>query len=74
MAMVENLFGERGQEDKVWASMVKQTLKRIKPGFNERYHGFRSFAAMLEELQSRQLLELEHDEKSGSYNIRSVHG
>ena len=74
MAMVENLFGERGQEDKVWASMVKQTLKRIKPGFNERYHGFRSFAAMLEELQSRQLLELEHDEKSGSYIIRSVHG
>ena len=43
-------------------------------GFNERYHGFRSFAAMLEELQSRQLLELEHDEKSGSYIIRSVHG
>ena len=74
MAMVENLFGERGQEDKVWASMVKQTLKRIKPGFNERYHGFRSFAAMLEELQSRQLLELEHDEKSGSYIIRSVNG
>ena len=73
MAMVENLFGERGQEDKVWASMVKQTLKRIKPGFNERYHGFRSFAAMLEELQSRQLLDLEHDEKSGSYIIRSVH-
>lgn len=74
MATVEDLFNERGQEDKVWASMVKQTLKRLKPGFNERYHGFRTFAAMLEELQSRQLLELELDGKSGSYIIRSVHG
>ena len=54
--------------------MVKQTLKRLKPGFNERYHGFRTFAAMLEELQSRRLLELEHDEKSGSYIIRAVQG
>ncbi|MFM7273243.1 MAG: OST-HTH/LOTUS domain-containing protein, partial [Gammaproteobacteria bacterium] len=74
MATVADLFDERGQEDKVWASMVKQTLKRLKPGFNERYHGFRTFAAMLEELQSRGLLELEHDEKSGSYIIRAVHG
>lgn len=74
MATLEDLFNERGQEDKVWASMVKQTLKRLKPGFNERYHGFRTFAAMLEELQSRQLLELELDGKSGSYIIRSVHG
>jgi uncharacterized protein (TIGR00288 family) len=74
MATLEDLFNERGQEDKVWASMVKQTLKRLKPGFNERYHGFRTFAAMLEELQSRQLLELELDGKSGSYIVRSVHG
>ena len=74
MATLEDLFNERGQEDKVWASMVKQTLKRLKPGFNERYHGFRTFAAMLEELQSRQLLELELDGKSGSYIVRSVQG
>ena len=74
MAMVESLFSERGQEDKVWASMVKQTLKRLKPGFNERYHGFKTFAAMLEELQSRNLLELELDGKSGSYIVRSVQG
>ena len=72
MATVENLVSERGQEDKVWASMVKQTLKRLKPGFNERYHGFRTFAAMLEELQARQLLELELDAKSGSYIVRAV--
>ncbi|MBP8926524.1 MAG: NYN domain-containing protein, partial [Pseudomonadales bacterium] len=67
MATVEDLFGERGQEEKVWASMVKQTLKRRKPGFNETYHGFRTFGKLLEELQTRKLLVLELDEKSGSY-------
>jgi uncharacterized protein (TIGR00288 family) len=72
MATVESLFQERGPEDKVWASMVKQALKRLKPGFNERYHGFRSFANMLEELQARGLVELEPDEKSGSYIIRAI--
>ncbi len=73
MATVEDLFGERGQEEKVWASMVKQTLKRRKPGFNETYHGFRTFGKLLEELQTRKLLVLELDEKSGSYIVRSFH-
>ncbi len=71
MATVEDLFEERGQEEKVWASMVKQTLKRRKPGFNESYHGFRTFGQLLEEAQARHLLELEMDEKSGSYIIKS---
>ena len=39
--VIEDLMKERGQEEKVWGSMVKQTLKRRKPGFNESYHGFR---------------------------------
>jgi len=66
---VEDLFEERGEQDKVWGSMVKQALKRRNPGFNESYHGFRSFAKLLEEAQTRKLLELEHDEKSGGYII-----
>jgi uncharacterized protein (TIGR00288 family) len=69
---VEDLFEERGEEDKVWGSMVKQTLKRRKPGFNESYHGFRTFSELLEEAQTRKLLQLEHDEKSGGYIIRSL--
>ncbi len=71
MATVEDLFEERGQEEKVWASMVKQTIKRRKPGFNESYHGFRSFGQLLEEAQTRHLLELELDEKSGGYIVKS---
>jgi len=72
LATVEDLFEERGEEEKVWGSMVKQALKRRKPGFNETYHGFRTFGKLLEEAQSRKLLELEHDEKSGGYIIKSI--
>jgi len=68
---VEDLFEERGEEDKVWGSMVKQALKRRKPGFSEGYHGFRSFGQLLEEAQSRGLLTLQADEKSGGYIIQS---
>jgi uncharacterized protein (TIGR00288 family) len=71
LATVEDLFEERGEEDKVWGSMVKQTLKRRKPGFNEAYHGFRTFGKLLEEAQARKLLELQYDEKSGGYIIKS---
>ena len=67
---VEALFEERGEEEKVWGSMVKQALKRRKPGFNETYHGFRTFGQLLEEAQARKCLELERDEKSGGYIIR----
>ena len=66
-----HLFEERGEEEKVWGSMVKQALKRRKPGFSESYHGFRTFGKLLEEAQSRKLLELEYDEKSGGYIIKS---
>ena len=68
---VDALVAERGAEDKIWGSMVKQALKRRKPGFNESYYGFRSFNAMLEEAQRNGALTLERDEKSGGYIIRS---
>ncbi len=72
IATVEDLFQDRDEMEKVWGSMVKQTLKRRKPGFNERYHGFSTFSKLLEEAQARNLLILEADEKSGGYMIKSV--
>ena len=51
--------------------MVKQALKRRKPGFNESYYGFRSFGKLLDEAAGRKLLELEQDEKSGGVIIKS---
>lgn len=61
---------ERGEDDPVWGSMVKQTLKRRKPGFNERYYGFGSFNDLLEEARTRGYVELERDAKSGGYIVR----
>ena len=69
---IEALFKERGEQEKVWGSMVKQTLKRRKPGFDETYHGFRTFGQLLEEAQARRLLVLQLDEKSGGYIIKAI--
>jgi hypothetical protein len=69
---VEALTAERGPEEKIWGSMVKQALKRRKPGFNESYYGFSSFSKLLDEAEARKLLQLEHDEKSGGYIVKSV--
>lgn len=67
---IEALFAERGAEEKIWGSMVKQALKRQRPGFTESYHGFRSFSQVLEEAATRGLIDVEEDEKSGGVIIR----
>ena len=67
----EALVQERGEGDPVWGSMVKQTLKRRKPGFSESYYGFKTFGQLLEEAQARGILDLERNEKSGGYIIKS---
>ena len=67
---VDALISERGAEEKIWGSMVKQALKRRKPGFNESYYGFRSFNSMLEAAAQAGSLELDRDEKSGGYLVR----
>jgi len=66
----EALLAER--EDPLWGSMVKQTLKRRRPGFNESFYGFRSFSDLLEEAEDRGLLDLESDDRSGGYVIRAA--
>ena len=68
---VKDLFAERGDK-KVWGSMVKQALKRRKPGFNESYHGFDSFGQLLEEAQKQGHLTVEHDKESGGHIIIAV--
>jgi uncharacterized protein (TIGR00288 family) len=71
METVEALFQERGAEDRIWGSMVKQALKRRQPGFNESYYGFRSFGKLLEEAAARKLITIEPDEKSGGVIINT---
>jgi uncharacterized protein (TIGR00288 family) len=67
LEIVEGLFRER--DGNLWGSMVKQTLKRKKPMFNESYHGYESFTKLLEDAESRGLLKLQKDPKSGGYLI-----
>src|SRR4051812_13092309 len=64
------LIAERGEGEKIWGSMVKQALKRRKPGFNESYYGFKAFSDLLEDAQQKGLVKLDPDEKSGGYLIR----
>jgi uncharacterized protein (TIGR00288 family) len=72
LATIEALLSERGDDGKIWGSMVKQALKRRRPGFNESFYGFRSFNALLEEAAARKLLALERDERSGGYVIHTT--
>jgi len=65
------LVSERGDSGKIWASMLKEAIKRRKPDFSESYYGFRTFGNLLEEAQTRGLLEFGRDEKSGAYVYRS---
>jgi len=66
----EALLEERGEEEKIWGSMIKQTLKRRKPGFSESYYGFKSFGQLLEQAEAKGILELERDQKSGGFIIK----
>jgi len=66
---VEALFRDR--DENLWGSMVKQTVKRKKPNFSERFYGYRTFNQLLEDARDQGLLELQKDDKSGGYLILS---
>jgi uncharacterized protein (TIGR00288 family) len=70
LGTLEALIAERGSEEKIWGSMVKQALKRRNPGFNESYYGYKAFSDLLEDAEKKNLIKLEPDEKSGGYVIR----
>lgn len=65
------LMAERGDSGKIWASVLKEAIKRRRPDFNENYFGFRTFGNLLEEAHTRGLMEFGRDDKSGAYVFRS---
>ena len=69
---LEALIEERGENESIWGSMIKQAIKRRHPGFNERFYGFRSFNDLLADAEKRGLLTLRADEKSGGYTVRMM--
>jgi uncharacterized protein (TIGR00288 family) len=67
-ATVESLSAEY---DPLWGSLVKQTVRRVYPGFNETIYGYRSFSELLEDAAKQGMLELEFDQQRGNYKVRA---
>jgi hypothetical protein len=63
---------QRENKEVLWGSMVKETMKRKRPSFNETYFGFRTFSHLLEEAQRKGIVSLRRDQKSGSYIIEDL--
>jgi hypothetical protein len=63
---------QRENKEVLWGSMVKETMKRKKPSFNETYYGFRTFSHLLEDAQRRGIVTLRRDQKSGSYIVEDL--
>ncbi|WP_290874651.1 NYN domain-containing protein, partial [Aquabacterium sp.] len=70
----EALVTDRDEGGRIWASVLKEAIKRRNPGFNENYYGFRTFGNLLEEARARGLLEFGRDEKSSAFVYRSSGG
>ncbi len=68
--LVETVTSLAEDYEAPWGSMVKQTLKRVHPGFTETYHGYRDFAELLEDAEDKGLVELDWDDKRGNYQVR----
>jgi uncharacterized protein (TIGR00288 family) len=67
---LEELIEARGSDERIYSSMVKQALKRRRPEFNESYHGYKGFAALLDDMVARGLLVVTKDEKTGQHLVR----
>jgi uncharacterized LabA/DUF88 family protein len=72
VATFDALVSERGDSGKMWASVLKEAIKRRRPDFNESYFGFKAFGNLLEAAQQRGLIQVGRDEKSGTYVYRSL--
>lgn len=59
----------RENKEILWGSMVKQTMQRKKPTFNEEYYGYNTFSDLLEDAQKNEIIKIKKDVKSGSYVI-----
>jgi len=64
----------RENKEVIYSSMVKDTMKRKKPSFNEEYHGYRTFSELLEDAQRWGILELERHKTSGTYLVTRFGG
>lgn len=67
----EDLMAVRGDAERIWASQLKEAIKRRNPGFNESYFGYKTFGALLDDAAARGGLGVGRDEKSGTFVTRA---
>jgi uncharacterized protein (TIGR00288 family) len=74
MSLITDAIEALQREDKevLWGSMIKQTIMRKKPSFNESYYGYKTFSRMLEDAATHGILELKKDAKSRSYIVEPL--
>jgi len=72
--MLEIVRGLERDYDPLWGSLVKQTMRRVHPSFNEAYHGYATFADLMKDAESRGYIELEYDSSRGNYKVRLKEG
>ncbi len=58
--------------DPLWGSMIKQTIRRVFPGFNESYYGYRSFGDLLKDAETEGIIKLEYDASRGNFKVTLV--
>ena len=63
---------QRENKDVLWGSMIKQTMQRKKPSFNEGYYGYSTFSELLEDAEKKDIIKLKKDQRSGTYVVTGV--
>jgi len=53
----------------VWGSHVKQVIRRKRPQFDERLHGYRSFNDLVRDAREKKLVEARKDDQSGGFVV-----
>jgi len=59
----------RDGKEVLWGSMIKQTMQRKRPEFNEEYFGYSTFSALLEDAEKHHVVKLRRDQRSGTYVV-----
>jgi len=70
--VVEIIRSLQADYDPLWGSLVKQTVRRVNPGFSEAAYGYRAFSELLEDVEDRGYVDLEYDKNRGNYKISLV--
>ncbi len=71
--MLDAMFAlNRENKDMLWGSMIKQTMQRKRPSFNEGYYGYRTFSELLEDAQRKNIIRLKRDQRSGNYVVSGL--